>query len=304
MQTLDRETQGLKTIRDFIRWSASQFNRHAVFFGHGSDNAWDEAAYLVLGALHLPWDIDPAALDSRVTEAERDHIVDLLGQRIEQRVPVPYLINEAWFAGLPFHVSRDVLIPRSPIAELIERGFQPWFVGDEVHRILDMCTGSGCIGIASAFQFPDAQVELSDISTAALAVTDKNISRHELSERVSAVHSDLFDNLTGQYDLIITNPPYVDANDLASMPAEYQHEPSLGLAAGEDGLDVIRNILRQAGDYLTEYGVLVAEVGNSWEALDAAFPEVPFLWVELEQGGHGVFVLTAGQLQQYKAAFG
>ena len=304
MQTLDRETQGLKSIRDFIRWSASQFNRYEVFFGHGSDNAWDEAVFLVLGALHLPWDIDPAALDSRVTEAERNHIVDLLVQRIEQRVPVPYLINEAWFAGLPFHVTRDVLIPRSPIAELIERGFQPWFVGDEVHRVLDMCTGSGCIGIACAYQFPEAQLDISDISAAAIAVAEQNIQRHELSERVTAVQSDLFENLSGQYDLIVTNPPYVDAGDLASMPAEYQHEPSLGLAAGDDGLAVIRNILRQAGDYLTEYGVLVAEVGNSGEALDTAFPEVPFLWIELEKGGHGVFVLTAGQLQQHKAAFG
>lgn len=295
----------LETVRDYIRWAATNFNNEKVYFGHGSDNAWDEAVFLVLGALHLPWDTDPAVLDSKLVPAERDRVCELIERRCKERVPMAYLINEAWFAGMPFYVDERVLVPRSPIAELIENGFTPWLCGDEVNHILDMCTGSGCIGIACAMAFPDAEVDLIDISGDALDVANINIERHHLTKRVKALSSDLFTGLQKdkRYDLIVTNPPYVDAADLSSMPGEYHHEPPIGLGSGEDGLDCIRQILREAPDYLTEYGVLVGEVGNSWEALSAAYPDVPFLWLDLERGGHGVFVLTAGQLIQYHEHF-
>jgi len=297
-------TATLETVRDYIRWAATSFNREQVYFGHGSDNAWDEAVFLVLGALHLPWDTDPAVLDSRLIPAEREAICELIERRCKERVPMAYLINEAWFAGIPFFVDERVLVPRSPIAELIENRFTPWLIGDEVSNILDMCTGSGCIGIACAMTFPDAEVDLVDISSDALEVANINIKRHHLNARVNAIASDLFAGLVDKkYDLIVTNPPYVDAGDIASMPGEYGHEPALGLGSGDDGLDCIRVILRDAADYLTEYGVLVGEVGNSYVALSEAFPEVPFLWLDLERGGHGVFVLTAEQLLQCRDQF-
>ncbi len=292
----------LVSVRDYIRWAASRFNAEHSCYGHGTDNAWDEGAYLVLGALHLPWDIDPQALDARLTRAERRHVVELIERRALHRVPVAYLINEAWFAGLAFYVDERVLVPRSPIAELIDRGFAPWIVGEEVAAILDLCSGSGCIGIACAHAFEHAQVDLVDISGAALEVAAINVERHQCSDRVRVIESDLFAALgTKQYDLIVTNPPYVDAEELASMPTEFTHEPTLGLAAGVDGLDLVRVILAEAGNHLTEYGVLVGEVGNSQAALVEAFPELPFLWLDFEKGGHGVFVLTAAQLQQHQA---
>ena len=298
-------TATLETVRDYIRWAATCFNQEQVYFGHGSDNAWDEAVFLVLGALHLPWDTDPAVLDSRLVPEERQRVCELIEKRTKERVPVAYLIKEAWFAGIPFYVDERVLVPRSPIAELIEKGFTPWLCGDEVGNILDMCTGSGCIGIACAMAFPSAEVDLVDISNDALEVAEINIKRHHLDGQVNAIASDLFAELSTdrKYDLIVTNPPYVDAGDLASMPGEYHHEPPLGLGSGDDGLDCIRRILRDAPNYLTEYGVLVGEVGNSCEALSEAYPDVPFLWLDLEQGGHGVFVLTAGQLLQYHEHF-
>lgn len=298
-------TATLETVRDYIRWAATSFNKEQVYFGHGSDNAWDEAVFLVLGALNLPWDTDPAVLDSKLVPQERERVCELIDKRCQQRVPVAYLINEAWFAGLPFYVDERVLVPRSPIAELIERGFTPWLCGDEVTDILDMCTGSGCIGIACAMAFPTADVDLVDVSADALDVANINIKRHQLEGRVNTIASDLFAGIPEdkQYDLIVTNPPYVDLRDLSSMPGEYHHEPPLGLGSGDDGLNCIRIILRDAADYLTEYGVLVGEVGNSYEALCEAYPEVPFLWLDLERGGHGVFVLTAGQLLQYRGQF-
>lgn len=298
-------TATLKTVRDYIRWAATCFNQEQVYFGHGSDNAWDEAVFLVLGALHLPWDTDPAVLESRLVPEERQRVCELIEKRTKERVPVAYLIKEAWFAGIPFYVDERVLVPRSPIAELIEKGFAPWLCGDEVGNILDMCTGSGCIGIACAMAFPGAEVDLVDVSRDALEVADINIKRHHLNGQVKAIASDLFTELSTdrKYDLIVTNPPYVDTGDLASMPGEYHHEPPLGLGSGDDGLDCIRRILHDAPNYLTEYGVLVGEVGNSCEALSEAYPDVPFLWLDLEQGGHGVFVLTAGQLLQYHEQF-
>jgi ribosomal protein L3 glutamine methyltransferase len=294
----------LYTLRDYLRWAISEFGRAGLFFGHGTDNAYDEARVLVLHSLNLPLDIDPALLDARLTSSERKAVIELIKRRVDERVPAAYLTREAWFAGLSFYVDERVLVPRSPIAELIVQDFEPWLGGMQPRRILDLCAGSGCIGIACAYQFDDAYVDLVDISLAALNVADINIARHDLADRVCAVQSDVFDLLADKkYDLIVSNPPYVDAEDLVAMPDEYQREPALGLASGPDGLDITRRILRDAADYLSEDGVLVVEVGNSCIALDEAFPTVPFMWLEFEHGGHGVFVMTREQLIENAESF-
>jgi ribosomal protein L3 glutamine methyltransferase len=286
-----------------LRWAISEFGRAGIFFGHGTDNAFDEARILVFHGLHLPLDMDPALLDGRLTLVERQKVLALIQRRVEERLPAAYLTNEAWFAGLSFYVDERVLVPRSPIAELIAQEFEPW-LSARPQRILDLCTGSGCIGIACAYQFDEAMVDLVDISLDALNVADINIARHELGDRVSAVQSDVFDLLGGQtYDLIVSNPPYVDAQDLATMPAEYHREPTLGLASGPDGLDITRRILREAANHLNEEGVLIVEVGNSCVALDDAFPTVPFMWLEFEHGGHGVFAMSREQLLEYAESF-
>jgi len=297
-------TDGLVTLRDCLRWAASEFHLAGLFYGHGTDSPWDEAVALTLGALHLPWNVDPAVLEARLLPMERTRIVSLVRARIETRRPLPYLLGEAFFAGVPFSVDERVLIPRSPIAELIEHGFAAWFPVEPPARVLDLCSGSGCIGIATALHLPGAEVDLADISLDALAVARCNITRHEVGERVRAVASDLFEGLEGQrYDLIVSNPPYVDTRDLTTMPAEFRHEPTLALGAGTDGLDIVRRILREARDYLTDEGVLIVEVGNSDHHLEAAFPDVSFLWLEFERGGQGVFVLTAAELDAHAASF-
>ncbi len=296
-------TSRLRSLRDHIRWAVSRFNGEGVFFGHGTDNAWDEARQLVLGAVHLPWDIADAYLDCQLEEDERAHLQALLKRRIEERVPTAYLLGEGWFCGLPFTVDERVLVPRSPLAEQIQRRFDPW-LGQVPGRILDLCTGSGCIGIACAYEFPEAEVVLADLSFDALEVAYQNILRHDLEERVYTVQGDGFDGLPGQrFDLILSNPPYVDAEDFADMPAEYQHEPALGLACGEDGLDLVRRMLAEAADHLTEQGVLIVEVGNSQVHVEALYPEVDFTWLEFEQGGHGVFLLAAAQCRAHQALF-
>jgi len=296
--------EDLLTLRDCLRWATSEFYTHGLFFGHGTASPWDEAVALTLGALHLPWDVDPSVLEARLLPMERRRIVGLVRSRIETRRPLPYLLGEAFFAGAAFNVDERVLIPRSPIAELIEDGFAAWFPEEPPARVLDLCCGSGCIGIATALHLPTVEVDLADISADALEVAKANITRHDVGARVRAVASDVFDSLGGQrYDLIVSNPPYVDARDLATMPAEFGHEPTLALGAGDDGLDIVRRILREARSLLSDDGVLIVEVGNSDHHLEAAFPEVPFLWLEFERGGQGVFVLTAQELDAYAASF-
>jgi len=289
----------LRTVRDFLRWSVSAFNAAGVAFGHGTDNAWDEARWLVLGALHLPFDSPDWVLDARLGAPEREQLARLLRRRIAERMPTAYLLGEAWFAGLRFRVDPAVLIPRSPIAELIASGCEPWLDGREPLRILDLCCGSGCIGIAAALAWPRAQVDLADVSPAALVLAHANVALHGVGERVRVVESDLFAALAGEaYDLILSNPPYVDAADLAALPAEFLHEPRLGLAAGDDGLDIARRIIAEAPGHLGSAGLLVMEVGNSADALEAAFPDLPFLWPDFTHGGHGVALIHAGELRE------
>lgn len=293
----------LRTLRDYIRWAVSRFHAEQLFFGHGTDNAWDEARQLVLGALHLPWEIADGYLDCRLEDDEREHLQNLLRRRIEQRVPTAYLLGQSWFCGLPFIVDERVLIPRSPIGELIERRFEPWLACSPA-RILDMCTGSGCIGIACAYEFPDAEVVLADLSFEALEVASRNIEQHGLEERVYTVQSDGFDGLPKQrFDLIVSNPPYVDSEDFADMPDEYHHEPALGLACGDDGLDLVRRMLAEAADHLTDTGTLIVEVGNSQVHVEALYPEVDFTWLEFTAGGHGVFLLAASQCREHQMLF-
>lgn len=294
----------LTTIIDLIRWAASRFGEAGLYFGHGTDNAIDEAAALVLHALHLPADTHPNWLQSHVTAEERERILALINRRIDERLPLPYLTGEAWFAGLRFRVSPDVLIPRSPMAELVEESFTPWLDPGRLHRALDLCCGSGCIGIATAVYHPDCVVDLVDISPEALEICRENIQLHELEDRVSAIQSDLFQELAAEpYDLIVSNPPYVGAEEMASLPAEFRHEPNLALEAEEEGLAVVRRILKQAGDFLAPDGVLIVEVGNSAPLLQALYPDVPFVWLDFARGGHGVFQLSAQDLAQYAEHF-
>lgn len=300
----DEVLAAMVTLRDALRLGISWFEQADIFYGHGTDNALDEASSLVLFALHLPHDLPGHYLDARLTESERERIYTLYHRRVVDRVPAPYLTGRIWFAGHEFRVNEHVLIPRSPIAELVEAEFTPWVQPERVERVLDMCTGSACIAIACAYAFPEASVDAVDISTEALAVAAENVALHEMSEQVTLVESDLFSRLAGRhYDLIVTNPPYVDVSEMEDRPAEFLHEPEIALASGHDGLDAIRVILREAAAHLNEDGVLVAEVGASQHLLMEAFPQVPFLWLDFERGGDGVFVLTREQLMDCEEMF-
>ena len=290
----------LRTLRDMLRWAVSHFNEHEVVLGHGNDDPWDEALALILHALHLPWDADPRILDARLTTFEREKVAGIIGRRIEERIPSAYLTGTAWFAGMPFSVDQRVLVPRSPIGELIEKQFSPWVKPEKVQDILDLCTGSGCIGIACANYFPDALVDCVDLSEGALDVTETNVTQHGLEGQVNVIYSDLFEALEGRtYDIIVSNPPYVNSEDMNILPDEYHHEPRMGL---DDGLQVVRRMLPEIGRHLKADGVCIIEVGNSWLALEESYPDVPFTWVDFERGGHGVFVLTKQQIDLYQGS--
>jgi ribosomal protein L3 glutamine methyltransferase len=288
--------EALVTVVDWLRWTATRFAGVELHYGHGTDNPWDEAVALVRGFLRLPHDRMEFVLGARLTERERAQLLHLVETRVIQRVPVPYLTGEAYFAGRSYRVTRDVLIPRSPIAELIEAEFAPWVAAPPA-TILDLCTGSGCIGIACAHQFPSARVTLTDVDAAAVELARSNARAHGVADRIEVIESDLFEALDGRrFDLVVTNPPYVDEGDLAEMPAEFRHEPRLALAAGPDGLDLIRRILADAHRHLTPDGTLVGEAGASIGALLEAYPDLPFELPTLTRGGEGVFVLGAANL--------
>ena len=290
------------TVEALIRASARRLARSKLHYGHGTDNPHDDAAALVMHVLRLRGELTPRILSKRVPLAARARLEALMQRRMKERVPVVYLTQRCWFAGLPMFVDERVLIPRSPVAELIEQRFAPWVRPERVRHILDIGTGSGCIAIACARAFPRARVDAADISTAALAVARINIARHRLQRRVRARESDLFAGIKGaRYDIIVSNPPYVGKAQLQSLPAEYWHEPRLALAAGTDGLDAVRGILRDAAAHLNEAGILIVEVGDSDRALRRAFPRVPFLWLEFRRGGGGVFLLSRGQLMAMRS---
>ena len=285
-------------VEDLIRAIAERFEEAELSFGHGTDNALDEAAWLVFASLGLSHDDAPAVYTAEVKNIDVSTAMDIAKRRVRERVPLAYLINQAYFAGHEFYVDERVLVPRSPFAELIQARFSPWLAEGAVHSAVDLGTGSGCIAIAIAHAFPDTCVDAVDISPGALEVTAINIERHGLADRVTAVKSDFFAALSGRrYDLIVSNPPYVDRQDMESMPAEFNHEPQLGLAAGDDGLESVHKIVRDASRFLTDNGILVCEVGNSQPALEAAYPDTAFVWLELSQGGAGVFLLTKNDLE-------
>lgn len=286
----------LYTLQDMLRWTITRFATANIWYGHGTDNPRDEAIQLVLPTLCLPLDTLENMLHARLTGRERRVIAERVMRRIKERIPVAYLTNKAWFCGHEFYVDERVLIPRSPIGELIDQHFAT-MINHPPKHILDMCTGSGCIAIACAYAFPEAEIDAVDISDNALIVTEQNIADHGLIHQVTPMQSDLFsDLLTIQYDIIVTNPPYVDAEDMSDLPQEYRYEPEMGLAAGNDGLNLVYRILASAVDYLTDNGILICEVGNSELQLIENYPDVPFRWLEFKNGGDGVFMLTKQQL--------
>ena len=291
-------TQHLHTLRDHLRYAVSRFNAADLFFGHGTDNAWDEAAYLLCWGLSLPLDRIEAFLDARLLDEEKLRLLDLIDRRVDERIPTPYLTNEAWLTGHRFYVDERVIVPRSFIAELLEDELSPWITDpDHVGSVLDLCTGSGCLAILAALTFPGARVDAVDLSPGAIEVARHNVGDYGLDDRVGILRSDLFAALDGRrYDLIISNPPYVNGDSMRALPPEYQAEPVMALAGGEDGLDLVRTILREAPGHLNPGGVLVVEIGHNRDDLEAAYPDLPFVWLETASGNEYVFMLTAEDL--------
>ncbi len=321
---LQEAAEHLITIRDFIRFGVTALRQYDAHLGQGTEDFFAESSALVLQTLALDWSADPEILDAKLLPSEKQEFLNLLQRRINERIPTSYLLNLSYFAGKPFYVDERVLIPRSPIAELIENRFAPYFLDEygqmrtpanhnlptnpnpkTPERILDLCTGSGCIAVALVYAYPDAAVDATDISKDALEVAAINVEHHNMQYQVALLESDLFDRVPAeqQYDLIVSNPPYVDAEDMADLPAEFHHEPELALAAGQDGLDLVRKMLAVAADYLSEDGLLIIEVGNSEWALQQNFNKIDFHWLTFQKGGSGIFALTAQQCREYQAIF-
>ncbi|WP_180174513.1 50S ribosomal protein L3 N(5)-glutamine methyltransferase [Acinetobacter sp. YH01022] len=320
---LQEAAENLSTIRDFIRFGVSALRQYDAHLGQGTEDFFAESSALVLQTLALDWNANPEILDAKLLPSEKAEFISLLERRINEKVPTSYLLNLAYFCGKPFYVDERVLIPRSPIAELINQRFAPYCLDEHgqmrealnnlpendhpqtPRRILDMCTGSGCIAIALAYAFPESEVDATDISREALEVASINAEHHNMQYQVALMESDLFAKIPAenQYDLIVSNPPYVDAEDMADLPAEFLHEPELALAAGQDGLDLVRKMLAQAADYLTEDGLIVIEVGNSEWAMKQNFNTVDFHWLTFQNGGSGIFALTAEQCRKYRDLF-
>lgn len=296
--TTQQITTELFTIRDWIRFAVSKFEASDIFYGHGTDNGYDEAVWLIMSALHLPMDTLDNFFDARLTEAERTKLADFIEQRISKHTPTAYLLKEAWLQGLKFYVDERVLIPRSFIAELLNNDLSPWIEFPElIESAADICTGSGCLGILLASAFPNAAIDVIDISQDAIDVANINIANYGLEAQITAIKSDMFSALSGKkYDVIISNPPYVDAPAMAALPAEYRNEPQLALGSGEAGLDHTHTILREAANYLTDDGILIVEIGHNREALEAAYPNIVFNWLEVSSGNEFVFLLTKSQL--------
>ena len=293
-----KAAQNLHTVRDFLRFAVSRFNQAKLFFGHGSSDAYDEAAYLILHTLHLPLDRLEPFLDAQLTDGERTEVLGIIQRRVEKRIPAAYLTHQALLGDFSFYVDERVIVPRSFIAELLLEQLSPWIAEpDEINSVLDLCTGSGCLAILAAHAFPNARVDAADLSPEALSVAERNVADYELQDRVNLIESDLFAKLNGkQYDLIIINPPYVDAGSVAALPQEYLHEPSMALGSGHDGLDATRIILKHAAQHLTKNGVLIVEIGHNRDVLEAAYPDLPFTWLDVSAGDEFVFMLHRNDL--------
>lgn len=288
----------LITVRDYLRYAVSRFNAADLFFGHGNDNAWDEAVYLTLHTLNLPLDRLEPFLDARLLPHEREQLLDIYNRRCQERLPAAYLTHEAWLGEHKFYVDERVIVPRSFIAELLQEQLTPW-IDDPwaVESALDLCTGSGCLAILTALAFPEARVDAVDLSKDAISVAERNVANYHLTDRIEIIQSDAFGQLAGKrYDLIISNPPYVNAASVAALPPEYLHEPEMALGSGDDGLDFTRIILREAKKYLTDNGILIVEIGHNREELEAAYPTLPFTWLDTTAGDEYVFMLHAADL--------
>lgn len=289
-----KQATELKTVKDFIFYAIARFENADLYYGHGTENPTDEAFALVFATLNISHSADDSVLEKEVSPEQKSLLLEYIETRITKKIPVPYITHEAWFCGLKFYVNENVLIPRSPTAELIIEGFEPWIDSNQVKNILDLCTGSGCIAIACAIALPEAQVDASDISKQALEVAKFNVEKYQLQDRVKLIESDLFNQIPDKkYDVIISNPPYVSEEEMQELPGEYNHEPELALTAGPQGLDFADIILRDAKKFLNPNGILIVEVGNSEYALAEKYPELPFVWLEFENGGGGVFLLHA-----------
>ena len=297
MSEYDEVLASLKTVRDFLRYAVSQFNEAELFFGHGNDNAYDEAAYLILHTLNLPLDTLTPFLDARLLQNEKALLLQLINRRVNERIPLAYLTRQAWQGEYEFYVDERVIVPRSFIYELLGETLRPWIEYDElIHHALDLCTGSGALAIQLAHHYPEASIDAIDISIDALEVASVNVQAYGFENRINLIHTDLFTGIDGTYDLIVSNPPYVDAESVAELPDEYLHEPELALGSGIDGLDATRIILQQAAKYLNPQGVLLVEIGHNRDVLEAAFPELPFTWLNTSGGDGFVFLLTREDL--------